>query len=73
VSDVLPDKDASGKDMGVWQSSSSSVQILAGGFGTVIDAVNRQQFGLGYTAALLGAACMFFTSTVLVRQVKGST
>lgn len=73
VSDVLPDKESAGKDMGVWQSSSSSVQILAGGFGTVIDAVNRAQFGLGYTVTLLGAACMFFISTVLVRQVKGST
>ncbi|MCB8933324.1 MAG: MFS transporter [Chthonomonadaceae bacterium] len=73
VSDVLPDKEASGKDMGVWQSSISSVQIFAGGFGRVIDWGNRLQFGLGYSMTLVGAAVVFFIGTVLVRQVKGST
>lgn len=73
VSDVLPDKAAAGKDMGVWQSSISSVQILAGGFGRVIDWGNRLQFGLGYSMTLAGAAVVFFLGTVLVRKVKGST
>ena len=73
VSDILPDPETAGKDMGVWQSSISTVQILAGGFGRVIDWGNTIRFGAGYSAVMLGAAVVFLLGTVLIRQVKGST
>lgn len=73
VSDVLPNKADSGKDMGVWQSSVSSVQVFTGAAGRAIDAGNAITPGLGYTGAILTAAVAFIISTVLVRKVKGST
>jgi len=72
VSDVIPDKQAAGTDMGVWQMSISSVQILAGGLGTVIGIMNMQSKDLGYMSGIILAGCLFLLSTVLVRQVKGS-
>lgn len=74
VSDVLPNKDRAGTEMGVWQSSVASVQIFAGMAGTAIDALNRQNPGAfqGYTAAILASAVLFFLSSILVRQVRGS-
>jgi MFS family permease len=72
VSDVLPDAEEAGKDMGVWQMSQSSVQILAGGAGAVIDSLNRGRMGAGYTASFILAAVLFVISTVLVKLVRGS-
>lgn len=73
VADVLPNPETIGKDMGVWQMSISSVQILAGGAGFFVDMGNRLQAGFGYQAAFLLAAVAFLASTVLIRRVKGST
>lgn len=72
VSDVLPNKDEAGKDMGVWQMSNSVVQIFTGAAGALVDWGNRQGRGNGYTIAFLVSAVAFFLSTVLVRQVRGS-
>jgi MFS family permease len=73
VSDVLPDAgEEAGKNMGLWQMSQSSVQILAGGAGALIDAANRHRFALGYTGAFIMAAVFFVMSTYLVRFVRGS-
>lgn len=72
VSDVVPDKAAAGTDMGVWQMSISSVQIVAGGLGALIGILNTQNKDSGYMSGIILAGCLFLLSTVLVRQVKGS-
>lgn len=72
VSDVLPDSGALGKDMGVWQMSNSSVQIVAGSAGRAVDGLNAVSFGMGYQAVFLAASVAFLVSTVLVRKVRGS-
>jgi MFS family permease len=73
VADVLPDKASLGRDMGIWQMSISSVQIVTGVAGRGIDYFNAQTPGLGYRVAFFTAAVVLFLGTVLVRQVKGST
>ncbi len=73
VADVLPNKDEMGKDMGVWQMSISSVQLLAGAAGWLIDQINRVEFGWGYRSAFLLASVAFLASTTLVRKIRGST
>lgn len=73
ASDVLPDAESLGKDMGVWQMSTSSVQIVAGSAGRLVDYLNTTSFGLGYRAIFGIAAVAFFISTVLVRKVRGSS
>lgn len=72
VSDVLPDKTTAGRDMGIWSSSVTCVQVFAGSAGLLIDAGNRARDGLGYSGAIATAAVLFLLSTVLVRQVRGS-
>ncbi|MFM2223413.1 MAG: hypothetical protein RLZZ78_1670 [Armatimonadota bacterium] len=72
VADVLPDAESSGKDMGIWQASVSSPQIVSGLCGVVVDVVNRQRPGLGYTTAFLISACAFLVGCQLVRRIKGS-
>lgn len=72
VSDVLPDAHSYGKDMGVWQMSTSSVQIVAGSAGRAVDALNASAIGLGYKAIFLAASVAFLMSTVLIRKVRGS-
>ena len=72
VSDVIPNKSAAGVEMGVWASSIVSVQLLSGGFGSVIDLLNRSTPLLGYMTGIVLAGCLFLVSTVLIRQVKGS-
>lgn len=72
AADVMPNPDALAKDMGVWVMSVSSVQLISGLFGSVIDAGNAYSMGYGYMGAILLASASFLASTVLVRQVKGS-
>jgi len=72
VSDIIPNKDAAGTEMGVWQMSISSVQTLAIPFGFAISYFNRLSKDAGYMGAIVLAGCLFLTSTILVRQVKGS-
>lgn len=73
ASDVLPNKDTPAKDMGVWSMSVTVVQFFTGLVGFLIDSLNRVSAGRGYVVSFLMAATFFFLSTVLVRQVKGST
>lgn len=73
VSDILPKEGNVAKDMGVWQMSNSVVQIFTGAAGSLISAVNKWSFGVGYSTAFVIAGILFFFSTVLIRQVKGST
>lgn len=72
VSDVIPNKSSAGVEMGVWASAITSVQILSGAFGAVIDLLNRRTPLLGYMTGIVLAGCLFLLSTILVRQVKGS-
>lgn len=73
VSDVLPKEGNVAKDMGVWQMSNSVVQVFTGAAGAFIAALNRIEPSRGYVVAFLVAGVLFLLSTVLIRQVKGST
>jgi MFS family permease len=73
ASDVLPNKDELGKDMGLWQMSQSSVQVFAGSAGILITMGNRATGGGGgYMGAILVASVLFVISTMVVQKVKGS-
>ncbi|MBS1712823.1 MAG: MFS transporter [Armatimonadetes bacterium] len=72
ATDVLPDKRESGTQMGVWSMSVTSVQLVAGPVGLLIDAGNRIQMGLGYRAMIWAAGIIFVASTFLIRMVKSS-
>lgn len=75
VSDILQSKDDIGRDMGLWQMSVATPQIIAGGIGLLIDAVNRQftPHYLGYSVAFFIASFGFLFGSTLVKRVKGST
>lgn len=72
VSDVLPHREDAGAEMGVWQASFTSVQLVAGTMGGVIDALNRFSIGTGYSAAIWLAGLLFILSVGLVRAIHGS-
>jgi len=72
VADVLPNAEASAKDMGIWQASVSSPQIVSGLCGVIVDAVNHQRTGFGYTVAFLLSATSFLTGCQLVRKINGT-
>ncbi len=75
ASDILPNKEDSAKDMGIWQMSVATPQILTGAAGALVDWGNRVQpgNGFGYTLAFLLSAFAFLAGSLLVRRVKGST
>lgn len=73
VSDVLPDRERLGKDMGIWQAAQSSVQIGSGIVGSLIDALNRVSFGSGYSAMFLIGGAMILLGAVLARRISGSS
>lgn len=72
VADILPNPQAHATDMGVWQTAIVLPQVLAGAFGVMVDRLNQQSTGSGYTAAFLIAAVCFVLGTVLVRQIRGA-
>lgn len=73
AADVLPSKEDTAKDMGIWQMSVATPQVLTGLAGLVVDFGNRQQPGLGYTLAFLLAAFAFLGGSLLVTRVRGSS
>lgn len=73
ATDILPSKEDAGKDMGIWQMSVATPQILAGVVGALIDLGNRQRMGAGYSFAFLLASFAFLLGCVLVKKVKGSS
>lgn len=74
VSDVLPSRDELAKDMGIWQSSIATPQILSGVAGMLVDWGNRTYgMGKGYTMVFLLAAAAYLVSTVLIRKIRGGT
>ena len=72
AADVLPDPEAAAKDMGIWQASVSTPQVLTGAVGLLVDAGNRLSGGMGYTLAFLISSAAFLTGCLLVTRVKGS-
>jgi MFS family permease len=73
ASDVLPNPDRAATEMGAWQSSETSVQILVGLImGPVIDGFNRVQFGSGYTAMVAVACALFLGSILAVRSIRSA-
>jgi MFS family permease len=72
VADILPSKDDAAKDMGIWQASVSTPQILSGAAGFLVDMGNKGQMGRGYTIAFLLAAFAFLAGCLLVTRVQGS-
>jgi MFS family permease len=73
AADIVPSKEDLAKDMGIWQASVATPQVVAGMVGVAIDYANRRYLGLGYTLAFLFASCAFLAGTVMVKKVRGST
>lgn len=75
VSDVLQSRDDIGRDMGLWQMSVATPQVVAGGVGVLIDALNRQfqPNHYGYVTAFLIASLGFLFGSTLVKRVRGSS
>jgi MFS family permease len=73
ASDILPSRDDAAKDMGIWQASVSTPQVISGAAGALIDFGNKAQMGRGYTLAFLLAAFAFLAGCLLVTKVRGST
>lgn len=73
ISDVLKDENGYGKDMGIWQAATSSVQIGSGLMGFMVDGFNKQGNGLGYTTMFLTGASLIVVASTLVWRVKGSS
>src|SRR5688572_23232043 len=59
VSDVLPNPEDTAKDMGIWQISVASPQILTGLAGAMVDFGNRIRMGYGYSLAFFVASFAF--------------
>jgi len=70
ASDVLPDSRSTAKDMGIWQASIATPQVLHLMVGRLIDSGNRASGGLGYTVAFLIAAVGFLMGCLLVGRVR---
>ena len=73
AADVMPDKGALAKDMGIWQSCVAAPQLVSGGFGAAVAAGNRSSMGLGYSMAFGFAAVAFAVAVVFVSRIRGST
>ncbi|MGV3618526.1 MAG: MFS transporter [Fimbriimonas sp.] len=70
AADVMPDGQALGRDMGVWQMSVSAVQIFAGSAGRIVDWGNHAAPGRGYQITFGLAALAFSLGILTVRQVR---
>lgn len=75
VSDVLGQDEGFGRNMGLWQMSVATPQVISGGLGWLVDTLNRQWSGqyYGYTVIFIIASFGFLLGSTLIRRVKGST
>ncbi len=73
ASDIVEASETKAQDMGIWQSSIALPQMLAFAAGALIDILNRQSSGAGYTYVFLGAAMFVLTGSLLVTKVEGSS
>lgn len=72
ASDVLPDPSSTAKDMGIWQASIATPQVLHLLLGRLVDSANRGSAGSGYTLAFLVASIAFLGGCVLVGKIQRS-
>lgn len=71
ASDVLPNPDDAAKDMGLWQASVATPQILNGLVGSLVDFGNKSiGNGAGYSIAFLISSAAFLAGCLLVGKVK---
>jgi len=75
VSDILGSDDGFGKNMGLWQMSVATPQVISGGLGVLVDTLNARWTGqfYGYTVIFVIASFGFLLGSTLIRRVKGST
>jgi len=75
ASDVLPNREKAATQMGAWQSSETSVQVLVGLImGQLIDSLNRQfpGEGRGYQAMVIISSTLFLVSILALRSIKSA-
>lgn len=70
ASDLMPNQDALGRDMGIWQMSVSVVQIFAGSAGRLVDWGNQRSLGLGYQIAFGLGTVALSLGIVTVRLIR---
>jgi MFS family permease len=70
--DVLPAREDSAKDMGIWHVSMVLPQIIAPAVtGLTLNALKGHSLLLGYTVVFAMTALWFLLGTVFVRQIRG--
>jgi MFS family permease len=72
AADVMPNPEETAKDMGIWQMSVATPQLLTGLAGLIVDLGNRLKMGYGYSLAFLIASFAFLFGCTLVNRVRGS-
>lgn len=72
ASDVLPEREGLGRDMGIWQMSISSVQIVAGAAGLIVTFGNRLSHGAGYQLLFGLATVAVLAGGALAHKVRSS-
>lgn len=72
ATDVLPSMEDAGRDMGIWQSANTLVQVTPFVTGFLVDYLNRGRPLLGYQAAILAAAVFIFIGCYLSQKVQSS-
>jgi MFS family permease len=73
VADVLPDAQRVGRDMGIWQMSISSVQVIAGAAGLLVTYGNQLHQHLGYQALFGLAALAVVGGALASKKVRASS
>lgn len=75
VSDVLGSDSSFGRNMGLWQMSVATPQVISGGLGALVTGLNKRTPGEfhGYIVIFIVAAFGFLLGSTLIRRVKGST
>lgn len=75
VSDVLGGDEGFGRNMGLWQMSVATPQVISGGLGLLVDSLNQRYAGqyYGYSIIFIIASVGFLLGSTLISRVKGST
>lgn len=67
ASDAMPSTTSLGRDMGLWTSSTTFGQFLVGGYGPLIDHLNRQSPGSGYSFTIIAGCVLFACAGYLIK------
>jgi len=75
VSDVMESDENFGRDMGLWQMSVATPQVISGSLGLLIDFINdrTEPNHYGYTVVFFIASFGFLFGSTLIKRVQGST